>query len=257
MDQNKVQIKAFRLLDDFFMRIVFHKDLKATQAVLRIILENDKLIVTEAKGQYDVTATIGKYIHLDIYAEDDSGVHYNIEVQIQEQGAGPKRARYNSAMLDTEMLKSGEKTGTLKDSYVIFICETDILQGGRPVYHIDRTIQELGQKPFDDGSHIIFVNCEYESSDPIGDLIHDFKCRSANDMRIPALRNRVKFLKETKGGQEVMTDALKEFAQQNKEEGQQAVATNMLKKGLDHETVAEYSMLSIEKVEELARSLSA
>lgn len=45
-------------------------------------------------------------------------------------------------------------------------------------------MQELGEK-FGDGSHIIYVNGQYKNdSDPIGRLMHDFRCTNAADMSI-------------------------------------------------------------------------
>ena len=50
------------------------------------------------------------------------------------------------------------------------------LKGKLPLYHIDRTIRELNS-PFDDKSHIIYVNGEYRGDNPIGNLLHDFSKR--------------------------------------------------------------------------------
>lgn len=53
---------------------------------------------------------------------------------------------------------------------------------GLPLYHVDRVVQEIG-KGFGDGSHIIYVNGTYKNDDePIGKLMHDFRCTSSVDM---------------------------------------------------------------------------
>lgn len=46
-------------------------------------------------------------------------------------------------MIDTRLLKEKQKFIEIKDSYVIFITQNDVLKGGLPIYHIDRTIKEL------------------------------------------------------------------------------------------------------------------
>lgn len=44
-------IQEFTLLDDSFMTKVFEDDIKGTQFLLRIILNNDKIKVTKASTQ--------------------------------------------------------------------------------------------------------------------------------------------------------------------------------------------------------------
>ncbi|MCD8364279.1 MAG: PIN domain-containing protein [Clostridiales bacterium] len=79
--------------------------------------------------------------------------------------------------------------------------ENDVLGGGFPMYHIDRTIREMNHESFGDGSHIIYVNGAYmDESDQIGKLMHDFRCTSAADMYFEILADRVRYFKETEGG---------------------------------------------------------
>ena len=53
---------------------------------------------------------------------------------------------------------------------------------GLPLYHVERIIQETKER-FEDGSHIIYVNGSYKNDDdPVGKLMHDFRCTSSIDM---------------------------------------------------------------------------
>ena len=47
-------------------------------------------------------------MRLDIKAEAGDGRPLDIEVQNKDEGAEPKRARYNSSLLDANALKKGE-----------------------------------------------------------------------------------------------------------------------------------------------------
>ncbi|MBQ7733220.1 MAG: hypothetical protein IJT58_04295 [Synergistaceae bacterium] len=59
---------------------------------------------------------------------DKKGRKYDIEFQRAKSGAKPKRARYNSSMIDVRSLAVEAKTFTkLPEVYVIFITETDVL----------------------------------------------------------------------------------------------------------------------------------
>ena len=71
-----------------------------------------------------------------------------IEFQRADRGAEPKRARYNSALMDANALKVGEDVDKLRDTYVIFITQDDVMGGGKEIYQIDRQIRELKCKTF-------------------------------------------------------------------------------------------------------------
>ena len=94
-------------------------------------------------GEYPIKNLQGRGVRFDVFARDSTGKEYDIEIQRADKGAEPKRARYNSALMDANALKSGEDVGKLRDSYVIFITENDALGGGREVYHVRRMIEEL------------------------------------------------------------------------------------------------------------------
>lgn len=98
------KIAQFRFFDDDFMSKVFEDDIEATEFLLQIILQRDDLKVTESKGQVSIKNLLGRSVRLDIKAKDKTGKLYNIEVQRADSGAGEKRARYYSAILDTNSL---------------------------------------------------------------------------------------------------------------------------------------------------------
>jgi len=205
-------IKEFCLMDDSFMTLFFGGDIETTQLLLRIILEDSEITVTETVGQYEIKNPNGRSARLDIHAVDANGQHFDVEVQRQDAGAVPERARFNSSMLDTKMANVGDKIPKLKPAYVIFITENDVLGGGCPLYHIDRKITELDDKLFGDGSHIIYVNGEYTNEeDPIGRLMHDFKCKSADKMHYELFADRARYFKEDEGGQEHMCKLMEDF----------------------------------------------
>lgn len=150
---------GFTLMDDDFMTIIFDRNIEATELILNIILGRNDMEVIEvvAQREYKNPVTGGRLIKLDIYARDSDGKVYDIEVQIEDEGADIHRARFHSSMLDTKMLKQKQKFKEIHDSYVIFITKNDYMKMGLPMYHVERTVQEAGAL-FGDGSHIIYVN---------------------------------------------------------------------------------------------------
>ena len=113
------KIKEFCLMDDTFMSRVFDENIECTELVLRIILDMPELKVKQVKTQYEIKNLLGHSVRLDIKAEDGDGRPLNVEVQNENEGAEPKRARYNSSLLDANTLKKGEDYDKLPESYII------------------------------------------------------------------------------------------------------------------------------------------
>ena len=136
LQEDLQRIRGFRLLDDDFMSKCF-EDYECVELVLRIILGKDDIKVEKVQTQYKVKNLQGRSIILDIYATDSSGKKYNIEIQRADHGAGARRARYHSSLMDADITEPGEKLENLEETYVIFITENDVLGKELPLYHID------------------------------------------------------------------------------------------------------------------------
>ena len=219
--QEELQVIAkLRLLDDDLMSLVFDKNIEATELLLNILLQRTDLKVLEAVAQreYKNPMAGGRSIKIDIYAKDVDDKVYDIEVQRTDQGADFHRARFHSSMIDTKMLKEKLDFKEIHDSYVIFITENDVVGAGLSLYHVDRVIKETGAD-FGDGSHIIYVNGSYkDDDDPIGKLMHDFRCTSSEDMYYPLLAKQVRHFKETEGGRKSVCKAVEELVEKRAEE---------------------------------------
>ena len=211
------QIQRFRLIDDTFMGVVF-QDVDCTQFLVRTILQDDDLTVTRVETQNSLKNLRGRSVRLDITAHDADGKIYNIEVQRKDAGALPKRARYNSAMLDANVTKPGDELENLPETYVIFITENDYFGDKLPLYHIDRVIRESA-KPFQDEAHIIYVNGQYRGDDPIGSIMHDFFCADPKDMNNEILADEVAKYKDTDKGVNSMCRIMEELTNESLKEG--------------------------------------
>ena len=152
---------------------------------------------------------------MDILAKDSAGKQYNVEVQQKPEGAHIRRARFNSSMMDSRMLKAGQEFSELQDSYMVFITRTDIFKHGIPIYTINRHFEETNEL-FDDGSHIVYVNGNYKGDDTVGRLMHDFSCKESKDMYYPELAKGVRHFKE-EGGRERMCEAVEKYGDRRAE----------------------------------------
>lgn len=210
-------VDGMSLFDDDLMSMVFDGNIEATELLLKIILKKDDIQVISVVGQRELQSPVvgGRDIRLDILAKDSTGKHYNVEVQKKPEGAHIRRARYNSSMMDSRMLKAGQEFSELQDSYMMFITQTDIFGHGIPIYTINRYFEEIDDI-FDDGSHIVYVNGNYKGDDTVGRLMHDFGCKQAKDMYYPELAKGVKHFKE-EGGRERMCEAVEKYGDRRAE----------------------------------------
>ena len=209
------------------------------------------LRVESIQVQYDIKNLQGRSIRLDILAIDIQGRVYNIEIQRNDTGAGVKRARYNSSLIDANITEPGDKYQNLNESYVIFITENDIMKKGLPIYHVDRIVRETGEM-FGDESHIIYVNSQVKDQTALGKLMHDFSCINAKDMHYQILADRVRYFKEDEKGVETICKAMEEMRNETAHEKAVEIAERMLKSGkLSYEEIAEFAELTIEEVKAL------
>ena len=237
-----------RLMDDDFMSKVFDGSPECTEHVLRIILERDDVHVVSVKTQYVIHSIEGHSVRLDIWAKGADGVLFNVEIQRADRGAGKKRARYYSGLLDATALKKGDDYSALPDTYVIFITENDVLQEGKALYHIERMID--GERPFADGAHIIYVNGAFRGDTPIGQLMHDFNCTDADDMKDPLLQSRARYFKETTEGVSSMCKMMEEM---RNETAAKSAAEQAIKDAIEHAKGMYEAALSLETIAKIVK----
>ncbi len=255
------RLRGFRLLDDDFLTKCFEGDTASIELVLQIVLEKPDLKVLDARTQVFVENLLNRSVRFDILATDSTGAKINVEIQRADKGAGRKRARYNSSMMDATLLKKGDDFDNLPETWVVFITENDVIGKGLPLYPVERCFLGTGER-FEDGSHILYVNGAYRGDTPIGKLMHDFSCTNAADMYYTTLADRVRFFKESKEGIlimcKVMEDMRKESLQEGIKEGAINTAKRMLTDGiLTLEKIAEYAGLPLDEVKKLKAERTA
>lgn len=216
-DKDREWIARFCLMDDIFLNLIFQK-IQCTELLLRLILARKDLKVQKVGTQRDVKNLWGRSARLDILAEDEDGKYYNIEVQRKDEGADPRRARYYSALLDTHVTEPGEHFENIAETYVIFITENDVLGADKPLYHINRFIEETGV-PFKDGAHIIYVNSKRQDETELGRLMHDMYCKNPDDMNYKILADEVRYYKEDTKGVKKMCQIMEEIIGEGEERG--------------------------------------
>ena len=262
------QIREFQeatLMDDVFMKAFFEGNIPAVQKVLCIIMDKPDLIVISVSVQEDFRGFDDSHgVRFDVYAIDSEGRQYDIEFQNKTEGATPFRADFNAAMMTVRTLRKGENYSVLseRERVVIFITKTDVLKGGLPLYTIGRAIRETGET-FNDGVKIIYVNTSHkDASTAIGRLIHDFRCRNANEWYYTEITERARYLKGDEG---LMKEIERGFKLQREEgiaigkvQAQENIALGLIRLGKNAlEEIASVCNLSLEQVQTLANTVKA
>ena len=211
-------IKNFTLMSDIFMRNVF-KQRECLEYVLQVIMEKQDLRVIDQIIQKDYKNLQGRSAIMDCVARDSEGKQFDVEIQQDNEGASPKRARYHSGLMDMNTLNPGQDFDELPESYVIFITRDDILGYDFPIYHIDRHIKEADDS-FQDEAHIIYVNSRKQEDTELGRLMHDLHCKNADEMHSPVLAKRVHELKDTQKGVELMCHEMEKIYSEGMESGE-------------------------------------
>jgi hypothetical protein len=200
---------------------------------------------------------VGHSLELDVYAEDEEGKHINAEIQRKDAGAVPERAVYHSSMLDANSLPAGEKNFQKKaETYMIMITENDVLGGGLPIYHIERTVLEMYNKAFGGKSHIVYVNGAYEGDEDteLRWLIHDFLCTDPNDMHFPELAERARYFKEDSEGVKAMCKIMEDIKNEGRESMLTDMVVSLLKRGKSPAFIADTLEIAKEKVMSIAEA---
>lgn len=252
--QDLEKIKLFRYMDDDFMTVCLEDNYEGVELILQIVLQRPDIKVTSIRTQEVMKNLKGRSAILDVRAVDRTTKEYDIEIQRKDAGAGAKRARHNSSLLDAHILRAGEDTDIMPDSYVIFITENDVIGKNKAVYHIQRYVEIDGEKElFDDGSHIVYVNGKYRGNDEIGKLMHDFSCTNPNDMNYEVLAKRARYFKEDEKGVAAMCKIMEDMRNEAARDKLKEKAILMLKNGkisLDEIQIF-FSELSNEEIEEV------
>lgn len=257
--EDLARLRQLRLIDDDFFSKCFDNDTACVQLVLQIVLDKPDLNVVDVRTQVFVENLLNRSVRLDVLATDSEGRKFNIEIQRSDKGAGRKRARYNSSMMDVNLLEKGNDFEALPEIYVIFITENDVIGLGEAIYEIERCFVKSGKR-FGDGSHILYVNGSYRDDSPVGKLMHDFSCTDPSDMCYNVLADRARFFKESKEGIAVMCKVLDDMRRQSYQEGmaegknknRKETALNLLKLGtISLDDISFATGLSLDEVKKL------
>ena len=260
--------KSATIANNFiFYKIMRHNPDVCTE-LLETLLEME-IDHIEMRGEETIETDFGsKGIRLDVYAKHNNQA-FNLEMQAADTRELPERSRYYQGCIDVDCLQSGQKYKELKDSYVIFICISDLFQKGLPRYSFENLcLEDNSIKLYDRAYKYFFIasNCDKilnEKQKAFMELVFGRKPSDKFTERLAQLTEEAKHNTEWKrqymewerqrtydyeNGKEA---GISEGAQKKAEE----TATNMLIKHYPLDDIAEITGLSMEQVLELQKKV--
>ena len=258
----------YGISSDFIFKLVFNHKQLATKLIEKIlgisittltVMQSEKFVLNGKKD--------GKAVRLDIFAKDDEGRGYDIEMQSSNDPNDPLplRARYYVSMLDQEAINKGEHYRELKQTFVIFICNFALFGGKRRMYTFNFRCNEDTSIKLNDNSTIVFLCSKGKSNSGVDKDIVSFLDYISDDSQIKSdfvkeIDERVSQLNQNpdeQGGINMYEWAFQERSDraraEGRAEGQVELIINMIKENVPFELIAKCSKLTVEKVRQIAK----
>jgi predicted transposase/invertase (TIGR01784 family) len=192
------EVKKLNPIDDMMFRKMA-EDKEFCQEILRVILEDDKLVVLESIPQWVGTNLQGRSVILDAKCVKGDGMQVDIEVQKADDDDHQRRVRYNGAILTTNITDPGIKFEKVPDVCVVYISKFDIFEGNRPLYHVDRIVRET-QQVVTNGFTEVYVNAKVKDGSEVSELMEVFTEDQTYNEKFPKTSEGKHRYKETEGG---------------------------------------------------------
>ena len=155
--------------DVIFCRVMQNKELflKLMQRIfpeLRLVEVKEHTTQKTGYGPVD-----SKGVRFDVYSEID-GRHFDVEMQMRQEGDERRRTRYYQCMMDEQLLRTGMSYASLPESYVVMIGTFDIFGKGRHIYRFRNYEESDKSLILEDGTTKVFLNTKGTEDDISQDL---------------------------------------------------------------------------------------
>ena len=212
-------LRGLNPIDDLmFRKMAEHKEF--CEEILRVILDDYELVVTDNMQQFDLKNLQGRSVVLDAKCITGDGRYINIEVQKANDDNHLKRVRYNASVLTANVTESGKQFEFVPDVCIIFISAFDLFKGNLPLYHVVKTVKETGQV-IEDGLTEIYVNAAVDDGSKLAKLMKVFTKNDVyNEADFPVTSEIKARFKKDEGGTVKMDATLQKWMQESEEIGE-------------------------------------
>ncbi|MEW4410990.1 Rpn family recombination-promoting nuclease/putative transposase [Clostridium sp. AN503] len=175
-------------------------------------------------------------VRLDVYADDEKGSVYNVEMQTTDKKNLPKRSRFYQGQMDMVELKPGMDFNELPKSFVIFICTFDPFGHGLYRYTCMNRCSETGEELGDEAYKVFLSTKGQNDAEEAPELIRFLKYvdgmstaeESQSDELIQRIETRITEIKQSRG-MEVRYMLFSEMLSDERKEGRQEGRDNLFR----------------------------
>ena len=155
-------LKKLNLLDNALFTFLAQNKLFC-QEFLRVLLEDDKLIVLENQPQKFISGMFLKDVCLDLLCRLADGTLVNVEIQLYEDKDNPKRLFTYASKIRVASMEKGKKYKDADDIIIIYLTKKDIFKMGSTVYEVNMdVVSDQGKRvgAWNCGLRVLYINCE-------------------------------------------------------------------------------------------------
>ena len=265
----KKKFQKATIQNDFVFCKTMQK-LELCEKVLRLFL-HDIIKIKQITSQSSIDNFLkSKAVRLDVLVEDYEGNHYDLEMQVVSRDSIAKRMRIYQASIDVCTFEKGEDYKDAKKTIIIFICMSDPIGRGLPIYTFKNLcVEDPSIKLDDDTIKIIVAPQNWEKvvgNDDLKALLKYLWDGSKTDKFTEELDMQVKDIKYDRvisndslsyyfKMQDVkkmgIAEGRKEGRKEGRREGRQETARKMKAKDCDIAFISEITGLTREEIERL------
>ena len=231
------------LSNDVFM--VFATNIKFCQEFLRVILQDNELVVIENDIQKYLPSAFSKNMVLDMLCRLGSGSIVNVEIQLENEKGHARRIFSYASKIKSYLSEKGKKYKDLKDIIVIYLTKKDIFKKGSTIYEVEMNIvsdqkEKIGK--WDAGLKVYYVNAKGLTNKNINEYLKLLTDKTTINKKYKETSAIKKELFELGGAtmskemQKILSDeraeGRAEGMQQGRAEGTLKAIVNMFKKGI-------------------------
>lgn len=195
IEEKKKKVRDFRPIDDAFFEVLAD-DAGFCQEMLRILLDDEELIVEEVIVQSSERNIYGRSVRLDALCTFENGKKCNVEVQRSDDDDHLRRVRFNA---------------------------------NRVIYHVDSVVRETGCA-IDDGLMRVFANAQIKDGTIASEYLDCFLKKEVNNASFPELTKRMNYLKHQEGGLQAVCEVMERYEKKAAEEANMRANIKAIKK---------------------------
>ena len=218
-------LKKLNMLDNDLFAFLAQNKLFC-QEFLRVLLEDNNLIVLENQPQKFISGMFLKNVYLDLLCKLSDGTLVNVEIQLYEDKNHPKRIFTYASKIRVASIEKGKKYKNADNIIIIYLTKEDIFKRGSTVYEVDMNIvsdrgEEVGK--WDCGLRVLYINCEGFTNKNIDEYLMLLTNRKIFNEEYKITNSIKKEILE-KGGDIMnynVSNFMKQFIEQCKDEGRE------------------------------------